>query len=128
MVKKGFWILAMLLLLSNIIIACQSARINCKSGSDLAGSANGGIITIAWDSNTEPHLAGYEVHYGTSSGKTPREYPKCVDVGKATESAPGVTQYNLTGLVKGKRYYIAVIAYSNQLRSKFSNEVNGVAK
>ena len=120
-----FSILSALLLLS--VIACQGTRITCKSSGDLSVS-NGGSITIAWDSNTEPNLGGYRVFYGTSPGK----YKDCVDVGKATESAPAAIKYTLTNLVKGKRYYIAVIAYStydiSYKRSGFSNEVSAVAE
>lgn len=117
-----FSILSALLLLS--VIACQGARITCKSSADLSGS-NGGSITIAWDSNTEPNLGGYRVFYGASPGK----YKNCVDVGKATEASPGVTKYILTNLGKGKRYYIAVIAYSTyDILGGFSNEVSAVAE
>ena len=125
---KRKWVIAILSPLFISIIACQAGRITCKSSADFAGSAEGGGITIAWDSNTEPTLGGYRVYYGTSPGK----YRNCVDVGKATESPPGVTQYTLTNLVKGKRYYIAVIAYPSYdvsyNRSGFSNEVKGAAK
>jgi len=124
--KLIFSILSAFLLLS--LIACQGTRFICKSSADLAGSASGGRITIAWDSNTEPNLRGYRVFYGTSPGK----YRHCVDVGKAAESAPSGVKYTLSGLVKGERYYIAVIAYpSNEAlvgTSGYSNEVNSVAK
>jgi hypothetical protein len=33
-------------------------------------------VTLAWDANTEPDLAGYKVHYGTASGS----YTTSVDV------------------------------------------------
>jgi hypothetical protein len=88
-----FSILSALLLLS--VIACQGARITCKSSADLLRS-NGGSITIAWDSNTEPNLGGYRFFYGTSPGA----YKNCVDVGRATESAPAAIKYTLTDLVK----------------------------
>jgi len=53
----------------------------------------------------------------------------CVDVGKTTESSPGVIQYNLTGLVKAKQYYIAVVAVSeDNQQGSFSTEVSAVAK
>ena len=107
------------------IVACQRAGIICRPSSAITSSEGGGTIRITWDSNTEKNLVGYRVFYGTSPGK----YKNCVDVGKATESSPGVIQYNLTGLVKGKQYYIAVVAvdkYNQQ--SSFSVEVSGVAK
>ena len=115
--RWGFPILLVLLLLN--LVACQGGQATRKSRPDLARSGDGGRITIAWDSNAEPNLGGYMVFYGTS----PKEYTKSVNVGRANE-------YTLTDLIKGKTYYIAVIAYSSTsaARSEFSKEVSGVAK
>ena len=115
---KWFFSILLVLLLLNLV-ACQGGQSTLKSSPDLARFADGGRMTIAWDSNTEPNLGGYMVFYGTSAKK----YTKSVDVGKATE-------YTLTNLIKGKTYYIAVIAYSSisSARSQFSEEVSGVAK
>jgi len=107
------------------IVACQSAGIICRPSSAITSSAGSGTIKITWDSNTDKDLVGYRIFYGTSPGK----YKNCVDVGKVTESSLGVIQYNLTSLVKGKQYYIAVVAvdkYNQQ--SSFSVEVSGVAR
>jgi hypothetical protein len=121
--KWTFSILLALLLIS--IIAWQGAKISCKNSSSSTSSSYGGIITIAWDSSPEPKLGGYKVYYGTS----PRKYEKCVDIGKATESPPGVIKYTLTGLSEGRKYYLAVSAYDNFLReSELSKEVGAVAK
>lgn len=35
-------------------------------------------VTLAWDANTEPDIAGYMIHYGTAS----RDYTHSVDVKK----------------------------------------------
>ncbi|MGA2959326.1 MAG: fibronectin type III domain-containing protein [Thermodesulfobacteriota bacterium] len=121
--KWLFYLFSILFCLS--IVACQSAGIICRPSSAITSSDGSGTIKITWDSNTEENLVGYRIFYGTSQGK----YKNCVDVGKATESSPGVIQYNLTGLVKAKQYYIAVVAvdkYNQQ--SSFSVEVSGVAK
>ena len=116
--KWTFSILLALLLL--IIIAWQGAKISCKNS-----SSYGGIITIAWDSSPQPKLGGYKVYYGTSPGK----YEQCLDVGKATESPPGVIKFTLMGLIEGKRYYLAVSAYDTSLHeSGLSKEVSAVAK
>ena len=107
------------------IVACQSAAITCRPSSAITSSAGSGTIKVAWDSNSEEDVVGYRIFYGTSPGK----YKNCVDVGKVTESSLGVIQYNLTSLVKGKQYYIAVVAvdkYNQQ--SSFSVEVSGVAR
>jgi len=80
-------------------------------------SAFAAQIKLAWDPNTEPYLAGYEVYWGNTS----RSYGSPLDVGK-------VTQYTLTGLTAGKTYFIVVTAYgSSTNQSSYSNEISGVA-
>ncbi len=72
-------------------------------------------IRLAWDPNTEPDVAGYQIYYGTSS----RNYRYSVDVGNATT-------YTIQGLTQGVTYYIALTAYdSADNESDFSNEVSG---
>lgn len=122
------WVLSISFLLS--LIACQgavirSAEIICRPSSEFTISVDkSGMVTIAWDSNKEPSLAGYRIFYGAASGR----YKNCVDVGKPSESSPGITGYTLTGLIKGERYFIAVIAYDkNNKKSGFSSEVSAVA-
>jgi fibronectin type 3 domain-containing protein len=56
-------------------------------------------VTLAWDANTEPNLAGYSVHYGTSAGA----YTQTVDVGTSTTAT-------LNNLSDGVTYFIAVTA------------------
>jgi hypothetical protein len=98
----------------------------CRSGSEM-NAAQAGKINLVWDSVAEP-VKGYRIYYGTSPGK----YRNCVDIGKGSESQPGSTQYFLTGLDKGRTYYIAVNAYTDLggflKESDFSNEVSAVAK
>ena len=60
-----------------------------------------GEVTLAWDPNTEPDLAGYIVHYGSQSGI----YSNRIDVGNRTSWA-------VTGLADGRTYYFAVQAYN----------------
>lgn len=121
--KWEFSVLSVLLLIS--VVGCQGAKITCKNSSDPASSADGGMITIAWDSSTDPKLVGYRVFYGTSPGK----YRNCIDVGKGTKSSPKVIKYTLTGLIRGKRYYIAIIAYDTfNNQSEFSKEISAEAK
>ena len=73
-------------------------------------------LTLAWDPNTEPDLAGYKVYYGTRSGN----YDFVTDVG-------GITQYTVTGLKPETRYYFALTAYdASWNESDFSGEVSAV--
>ena len=70
-------------------------------------------VTLTWDPNSEPDLAGYDIYYGTASGN----YQWKTDVGN-------VTNYTQTGLNIGVTYYLAATAHNTQgLESGFSNEV-----
>jgi hypothetical protein len=72
-------------------------------------------IRLAWDPNTEPDVAGYQIYYGTAS----RSYRYSIDVGN-------VTTYTIQGLTQGVTYYIALTAYdSADNESDYSNEVSG---
>ena len=80
-------------------------------GSSLDSHA--GNVTLGWDSNVEPDIAGYNVYYGVAS----RAYEGSTDVGNQTS-------HNLTGLVDGQTYYFAATAYNLQgMESDYSNEV-----
>ena len=73
-----------------------------------------GPVTVAWDANPEPNVAGYVLAYGTTSGS----YPFVVDVGTATAR-------ELT--LPGGRWYFVVQAYdSDGLRSVRSAEASAV--
>lgn len=74
------------------------------------------IITLAWDPNTEPDLAGYRLYYGTA----PSVYGSSVDVGL-------VVTYDVDWLTAPGTYYFAVTAYNtNGQESGYSNEVSQV--
>lgn len=64
------------------------------------GLAHAGDVTLAWDPNTEPEIAGYKLYFG----KTSRNYLESVDIGNAT-------RYTLMNLTDGVTYYFAVTAY-----------------
>jgi Fibronectin type III domain len=71
-------------------------------------------VTLAWDANAEPDVAGYKLHYGTSSGA----YTQIIDVGNATT----VTVPNLPA---GNTYYFVVTAYNlDGIESLPSNEAS----
>jgi hypothetical protein len=69
-------------------------------------------VTLAWDANTEPDLAGYKVYFGTAS----RNYESQITIGSSTT-------YTITGLGPGT-YYFAVTARNGAgQESAYSNEV-----
>ncbi|MGD0625445.1 MAG: fibronectin type III domain-containing protein [Thermodesulfobacteriota bacterium] len=106
----SFLLVIILLLLA---LGCRGERLGkgCSSGEI-------GTINLAWDPNPAPDVVGYKVYYGTA----PRTYGPGIDVGN-------VTSYALTGLIKGRRYYIPVTAYDKSKReSGFSDELIGIAK
>src|SRR3989454_7450604 len=93
-----------------LFVACVITAI-CSLAPALSSAAQ---VTLAWDANTEPDLAGYKLYYGNSSGS----YQLSVDVGNQTN-------YTLSGLLDGRIYYFAATAYNLSLaESGFSNEVS----
>ena len=113
------------------LLSCQGTEIRrdeipCKPTSAISDSPIvNGTITIQWDFNRDDKLSGYRIYYGFSRKK----YSECVDIGIPTESSPGFIKYTLIGLERGKRYYIALIAYDkNHNESAFSEEISSVAK
>ena len=92
------------------LLACLLFLICIGPGSTQGLAAQ---VTLGWDANTDPAVAGYKLYYGTAS----RAYGTPVDVGK-------VTQYTLSGIEEGKNCYFAVTAYdTNRNESAFSTEL-----
>jgi hypothetical protein len=78
-----------------------------------SGTAFAIPVTLAWDRNAEPDVAGYRVSYGTASGV----YTATVDAGDAVT-------VSIDGLTRGATYYFVVRAVSDSgLVSGPSNEV-----
>ena len=76
-------------------------------------TANAADVTLEWDPNPEPDIAGYEVYYGVSS----RNYSEMIDVGNFTICTIG-------NLETGVTYYFAAKAYNTDgYRSDYSDEV-----
>src|SRR3989304_5988479 len=89
--------------------------------SGMTNTANAGDAVLTWDpptTNTDgtplTDLAGYKVHYGTTSGN----YTTVIDVGN-------VTTYTITNLTNNVTYYFATTAYdSSGNEIGYSNEVS----
>jgi hypothetical protein len=70
-------------------------------------------IQLQWNDNEEDDIAGYIVHYGTSS----KHYEASVDVGY-------VTSYVLADLPEGVKHFIALTAYDTSgNESAYSKEI-----
>ncbi|HET6489254.1 MAG TPA: fibronectin type III domain-containing protein [Syntrophales bacterium] len=79
----------------------------------LAPAAHAGEVTVAWDPNPEPDVAGYKIYYGTSPGS----YSSFVNAGN-------ITSIVISGLAAGATYYFAAVAYDGSgNESGFSNEI-----
>jgi len=70
-------------------------------------------VTLSWDQNVEPELAGYRIYYGTARGSYSVQIDVC-----------NVTKYKVTGLMAGKTYYFAATAYDTSgYESGYSTQV-----
>ena len=77
-----------------------------------------GEVTLEWDLNSEPDVAGYIMYWGTTS----RSYSDSVDVGNQNS-------YTVSGLEDGRTYYFTVTAYDGVgNESAYSNEVHMVVQ
>jgi hypothetical protein len=113
----GYYFYALLALPLIFIMGCGGGGGGSSGGG--GSPSSGGVIHLAWDSNTEEDLGGYRVHYGTYSGM----YDHSIDVGMATSGSSSTT-YSLMNLVKGQTYCIAITAYdTSNNESDFSDEV-----
>ena len=76
-------------------------------------SGAAGTVTLAWNPNPEPNLAGYNLYYGT----TPGSYAHRVPLGS-------ITTHTVSNLAPGMSYYFVVTAINvTGLESDPSNEI-----
>src|SRR5262245_46662954 len=81
-----------------------------------AVAARAADVTLAWDVNSSPAIAGYRLYWGTAPGV----YTGNADVGTNTS-------YVVTGLDSDTRYYFTVRSYSSGgTMSAPTKEVSGM--
>jgi chitodextrinase len=86
---------------------------NSASATTLAANT----ASLSWDAVNFPTLSGYRVYYGTSAGNYLQAPGAGINVGN-------VTNFTVTGLGAGTRYFFAVTAFdSGNNESGYSNEV-----
>lgn len=106
-------------------IFTESRRMNCLKiffgllfGLLMITSASGRTIGsssvfVSWNANPEPDIAGYKIHYGTST----RSYDTVLDVGPSTAA-------EILDLEPGVPYFCALTAYNDSfIESDYSVEV-----
>jgi hypothetical protein len=98
---RFFWKFLSIVILVHLLLGVNS------------GICHAAQVTLAWDANPDPIVAGYRLYHGVTS----RTYGTPVDVGK-------LTRYTYTGIVEGITSYFAVTAYdANGNESAFSEEL-----
>ena len=87
-------------------------------GVQLDDGTGNGRMSFKVTAHEDERLAGYRLHYGTSTGT----YTAMYDCGKSLESACTVT-----GLTNSTTYYFAATAYAAgvTLESTYSSELSG---
>jgi hypothetical protein len=105
------------------LAAVGTALAACGGGSDSSPSTQGGgsltgtqSLTLDWDPNTEPDLAGYKVYRSTVSGA----YQTAM-----ADVPAGTMTYTVNELQAGTTYLFVVTAYNSSFsESAHSNEVS----
>jgi hypothetical protein len=85
-----------------IIIKCGGGK--GSGGGGVGGGTAEGEITLAWDSETDPAVAGYKIHYGTISKAVSGRYEHSTDDGMATKTSNNTTSYTLRGLTRSQTF------------------------
>jgi hypothetical protein len=83
-----------------------------------AASSQAAQAGFSWLPNPEPNLAGYKIHYGTTS----RNYTSVIEVGLPA-LVDGRVHGNVDGLQEGQTYYFAATAFTATEESGYSTEV-----
>jgi hypothetical protein len=80
----------------------------------ISGVQGGQSVTLAWNPDPDPNLAGYRLYCGTRRGV----YTQRIEIGKATTTS-------VSNLAVGRTYFFAVTVYNTAyMESPPSNEVS----
>jgi hypothetical protein len=80
----------------------------------ISGVQGGQSVTLAWNPDPDPNLAGYRLYCGTGRGV----YTQRIEIGKATTTS-------VSNLAAGRTYFFAVTVYNTAyMESPPSNEVS----
>jgi hypothetical protein len=74
----------------------------CQTPINFRGEGNDGTIKLSW-TNNDSRVSGFDIHYGTTSG----QYAQ-------TEHTANIDSLTLTGLTKGKTYYMTMNAVGSE--------------
>ena len=119
-------------LLRRVLLICMTFII-------IPTSINALDLTLRWDANTEPDLAGYKLYYKVSDDQPGPEYngtisdqgPSPIDIPLNTIGFdPENPEFRVTGLLDN-RHFLVLTAYDNETpfnESGFSNEVSNKYK
>jgi hypothetical protein len=89
-----------------------------------ATPAHSADVTLAWDPNSEPDLAGYKLYYKTESSGPPYDGTGAIE-GDSPIDVGNVTEFTVHGLTDGVTYFFVLTAHDTEgLESDYSNEVN----
>ena len=98
-----------------------------------AAPCNALDVTLAWDANIEPDLAGYKLYHKTGSAGLPYNSPITVGIGNPNEpftpdyllNDPNNPEFTFSGLSDNEIHIFVVTAYNTRnLESGYSNEVS----
>jgi len=95
--------------LYNPILTAINTKAPISPPTDLTATAGDSDINLSWSANPETDLAGYKVYYDTDSG-----YPydgTGANEGDSEIDVGDTTSYQLSGLINGVKYYVAITAY-----------------
>ncbi len=94
------------------VSGCNENSSSFSAGLDASGALIWDAPTTNEDGSTLTDLAGYRVHYGTTSGN----YPDHIDVGN-------VTTYSILSLPAGTYYFVVTASNTSGVESVNSNQV-----